>query len=133
MTKKKAANAWLVVETSQRSSKFSYPQFALELAGDRQLYGAVAENDWLAAADASGRLTRVARVLRIRSDLKTTTFYFARLRMVNTGSTLAAAGLPLPKAGSMTRLQWSDFVAALPNLTGGPIFPHPAIAAQSTA
>src|ERR1019366_4497230 len=78
-----------------------------------------------------GRVTRLARVLRNRSNLKTTSLYFDRLRMVNTGLTLAAAGLALPKAGSMTRLQWSDFVAALPNLTGGTLDEVPTIVDQA--
>ena len=77
----KAANAWLAVDPGSQSSKFPYPQFALELAGNRSLYAAVAEGDWLAAANASGGVTRIARVLRVRSDLKTTTFYFDRLQV----------------------------------------------------
>src|ERR1700683_2691251 len=115
----KAANAWLVVDPDPQGGNFPYPRFALELAGNRSLYTAVAEGDWLAAANASGGVTRIARVLRVRSDLKTTTLYFDRLQVENAGSNLAAAGLALPKAGPMFRLQWSDFVAALPKLTGG--------------
>src|ERR1700730_3921940 len=93
----KATNAWLIIDPGPENCKFPYPQFALELAGNRSLYTAVAEGDWLAAANASGGVTRVARILRVRSDLKTTTLYFDRLRSGNAGSTLSAAGLASPK------------------------------------
>ena len=42
-----AANAWLIVSAGQDSSEFPYPQFAIELDGERKLYAAVAEGDWL--------------------------------------------------------------------------------------
>ena len=96
---KRAANAWLVVEASRKSSEFPYPQFALELAGNRGPMRPSRKAIGWRLANASGGVTRVARVLRVRSDLKTTTFYFDRLRIVNAGSTLCAAGLALPKAG----------------------------------
>ncbi len=127
----KTANAWLGIEPVHQRGEFSYPQFAVELDGERKLYAAVAEGDWLAVASDSSGMTRVGRVLRVRSDLKTTTFYFDRLRVVATGSTLASAGLGLPKTGSMARLQWSDFVAALPKLTGATLDDVPLIGDQA--
>ena len=127
----KVANAWLVVEPDQSSCEFRLPHFAAELEGERKLYAAVAEGDWFLLANASGAVTRVARVLRIRSDLKTTVFYFDRLRSVDAGSTLGAAGLALPASGSLTRLQWSDFVAALLKLTGGGLDDVPLIGDQA--
>ena len=127
----KAANAWLVVEPKQPSEEFTYPQFAIELAGERKLYAAVVEGDWMLMGDASGQVTRVGRVLRVRSGLETMTFYFDRLQVVDTGSTVAAVDLALPASGSMTRLQWSDFVTALPKLTGGALDDVPLIGDQS--
>ena len=50
----KAANAWLLVNPGRQSSEFPYPQFAIELNGERKLYAAVAEGDWLVVAAASG-------------------------------------------------------------------------------
>ena len=70
----KAANAWLIIHPGPENYKFPYPQFALELAGDRSLYAAVARRRLAGSGDASGGVTRIARVLRVRSDLKTTTF-----------------------------------------------------------
>jgi hypothetical protein len=115
----KTANAWLILGIGLESSEFPYPQFAVELEGERKLYAAVTEGDWLVVANASGDVTRVGRVLRVRSDLAMTTIYFDRLLLVSDGTAVEAAGLTRPKMGSMARLQWSDFVAALPKLTGG--------------
>ena len=126
----KALNAWLVVEPD-RPSECSYAEFAIRLDGQRKLYAAVAEGDWLAVASASGRMTRVGRVLRARSDLETTIFYFDRLRATDAGSTVVAAGFALPASGSMSRLQWSDFVAALPKLTGATLDDVPLIDDQA--
>src|SRR5208337_5171070 len=93
----KAANAWLLVENSVRqSSVFNCPQFAIELVGEGKFYAAVADGDWLAVASASGVLKRIARVLRVRSDLEKTTFYFDRLQTVDDGTALGTIGLALP-------------------------------------
>jgi hypothetical protein len=114
----RVVNAWLVNEPGQKRPEFPYPQFAVILDGERKLYASVGEGDWIVLADISGNARRIGRVLRIRSDLKTTTLYFDRLQSIGAGSTLAAAGLAHPVTGSMTRLQWTDFIAAMPKLTG---------------
>ena len=126
-----AANAWLIVSAGQDSSEFPYPQFAIELDGERKLHAAVDEGDWVLLADASGDVTRVGRVLRVRSDLAKTTIYFDRLLSVGEGTALKAVGLALPETGSLTRLQWTDFVAALPKLTGGTLDEVPLISDQA--
>ena len=126
----KASNVWLVVKPDSPGGEFPYPQFAIELAGEGKLYSAVAEGDWLVVADASGDVTRFGRVLRIRSDLAKTTVYFDRLMTVVEGIALAAVGFALPETGSIRRLQWSDFVAASPKLTGGGLDDVPLICDQ---
>ena len=126
-----AMNAWLGKEPAQQSLGLPYPQFAVELGGEHKLYAAVVEGDWLLLADASGDVTRVGRVLRVRSDLNSTVVYFDRLWVATSGSTFAAAGFARPAAGSMTRLQWSDFVALLPKLTGGTLDDVPLIGDQA--
>jgi hypothetical protein len=130
VTTAKTANAWLVIEAALQRSEFAYPQFTAELDGERKLYAAVVEGDWILAADASGQVTRVGRVLRIRSDLGKTTLYLDRMLAVAEGSSVESAGLALPATGSVTRLQWSDFVAALPKLTGGTLDDVPLIGDQ---
>lgn len=127
---KKAANAWLVVDPSQ-SGEFTYPQFAIELDGERKFYAAVATGDWFVVADASGIVTRIARVLRIRSDLDRTLLYFDRLLILDEGAALETIGLALPATGSMTRVQWSDFVAAVPKLKGSTLDDVPLIGDQA--
>ena len=62
---RKAPNAWVVVEPDQSRNEFPCSQFAAELDGERKLYAAVAEGDWLLLANASGAVTRVGRVLRV--------------------------------------------------------------------
>jgi hypothetical protein len=121
-----APNAWLVVEPDGLSD----PQFTIELNGDGKVYTAVTEGDWLVVANATGKVTRMGRVLRGRSNLSKTTIYFDRL--LSLGDVAGApAGLAPPARGSMTRLQWSDFIAALPNLTGGGLDDIPLIGDQA--
>ena len=127
----KTANAWLLVDLGRGDGVFAYPQFAIELGRDRTFYSAVFEGDWLVVAASTGVVTRIGRVLRIRSELEKTTFYFDRLRSLDAGVTVAAAGLALPATGSMARLQWGDFVAALPKLTGGTLDDIPLIGDQA--
>lgn len=112
----KVMNAWLIVDSGLHSDELRYPTFAVELAGARLLHAAVNESDWILLVSASTVVTGVARVLRIRSDLERTTFYFDRATTVESGGTLGALGLALPGKNVTTRLQWSDFVATLPKL-----------------
>jgi Helicase conserved C-terminal domain len=127
----RTANAWLGKEPDRQCVEFPYPQFAVELSGERKLYTTLAEGDWLLLTDESGEATRLGCVLRVRSDLKSTVIYFDRLRAAATGSTLAAAGLAHSATSSMTRLQWSEFVAALPKLIGGALDDIPLIGDQA--
>jgi hypothetical protein len=52
------------------------------LKGERSLYQAIADDDWVLILNAAGHITRVGRVLRVRSDLDTTTIYFDRRCLV---------------------------------------------------
>ena len=127
----KVANAWLLLEPAQRQTEFPYPEFVVALLGERKLYAAIAAGDWILLADASGHVTRVACVMRIRSDLEKTTFYFDCLLTVDQSAALQIAGLTLPATGSAMRLQWSDFVEALPKLIGGTLDSVPLIGDQA--
>ena len=51
-----AANAWVVIDL-EKSGGGAFPcaQFAIELDGERKLYAAVAEGDWLVVAGCFGR------------------------------------------------------------------------------
>jgi len=121
----------MVVDPRAQEGGFPRLQFILELEGERKFYGAIAEGDWLLVAGSSGDVTGAGRILRVRSDIEKTILYFDRMRTVGAGSNLAEAGLALPAKGSMTRLQWSDFIAALPKLTGGGLDDIPLIGDQA--
>lgn len=128
---KKEANVWVLVNAGKQGGVFPYPQFAIELDEERKLYATVAEADWLVVTDVLGHVNRVGRVLRIRSDLAKTTIYFDRLATVGEGTPLATGGLELPATGSMARVQWSDFISALPKLIGGTLDDVPLIGDQA--
>jgi Helicase conserved C-terminal domain len=110
-----AVNAWSIVDAG-RTDEHRSPKYTVDLDGARFLHAALGEDDWVLLVSPSGAVTDVARILRIRSDLETTTLYFDRLASVDSGRTLATLGLTLPKTSATARLQWIDFAAALPKL-----------------
>ncbi len=83
------------------------------MKGDRSLYQAINEDDWVLVLDTNGAIVRAGRVLRIRSDLETTTIFFDR--MCAADAPVPAVGLSLtpPSSGSVGRISWDTFVAAL--------------------
>lgn len=97
-----AANAWLAIDTPGTL----FPSFTVSLPGERKLYAAIAIGDWLLLADPSGKVTRIGRVLRLRSDLENTVLYLDRLLEIAGGGTLASVGLTLSRSviGSRTEL-----------------------------
>src|SRR5215469_12459604 len=127
----KTANAWLCIETGQKVSEFPYPQFSAELKGDRGLYSGIDAGDWVLSADGSGTLTRVGRVLRLRSDSEKTTVYFDRLGVAQPDARLEGTSIPIPKASSITRLQWVDFTSVVQKSTGGTVDDVPLLSDQA--
>ncbi|MEO6080894.1 MAG: DISARM system helicase DrmA [Steroidobacteraceae bacterium] len=97
--------AWLAKEAT------SHGTFVVRLAGDR-IGSAVTPGHWVLVVDGSGAFKRVGRILRIRTDLESTTLYFDRLLAVKIAGSLAAIGLTLP-TGLVTRLRPEDLSAAL--------------------
>ncbi|MBU0791629.1 MAG: helicase, partial [Gammaproteobacteria bacterium] len=87
--------------------------YTLRLKGERSLYQAIADDDWVLTLNTAGRITRVGRVLRVRSDLETTTIYFDRTLEVDPAVPIGTTPLAPPATGSVGRIQWSDFVASL--------------------
>jgi hypothetical protein len=115
VSESKTANAWIAIDSG--AGKFPYPEFALELSGDRKLFSGIAEGDWIVIANASGKAARVGRLLRMRSDLQTTTIYFDRLLQIASAAPIDTAGFSMP-AGPIARVQWNVFVDELPKLAG---------------
>lgn len=74
------------------------------LNGERSAYSAVDERHWIVATEADGTLTRAGRILRIRSDLDSTTIYFDHVHTFRTSGTVSGLGLTLP-TGPIARLR----------------------------
>ncbi|MBO9460679.1 DISARM system helicase DrmA [Labrenzia sp. R5_0] len=110
-------NAWIIREPDHAHS-VSFSAYMTALPGDGRKLTAIAEGDGLIVADKDGNVLRVGRVLRLRSNLQETTVYFDRVAEGMAGASLSDAGLSSPASAGATRLQWDDFEAAVPKLTG---------------
>ena len=105
MTTASDALAWLAKEATP------FSPFVVRFDGDR-VGGAVASGHWVVVVDATGALKSVGRILRIRTDLETTTLYFDKLHAAKEAASLADLGLTLPQ-GNVTRLRPEDLSAVL--------------------
>ena len=116
-------NAWIAVDNGVGACRRFAP-YILALMGERALFQAIDEDDWVLVLSPAGDITRVGRVLRIRSDLVTTTLYFDRLLSVIEPVSIGITSLTLPTSGNVGRVQWTDFVEALPKAAySGPCRP----------
>lgn len=106
------ANAWIAVDHGLGTDRRLAP-YTLVLKGDRSLYQAIAEDDWVLVLNPAGEIVRTGRVLQIRSDLETTTVFFDRLSVADTPVPVASVSLAPPSSGNVGRIQWDEFVAAL--------------------
>jgi len=112
-TAAKQPNAWIAIE----NGPVIYPTLApytLRLNGERSLYQAIAEDDWVLILNTTGHITRVGRVLQVRSDLETTTIYFDRMLLVDPAASIGLISLTPPSSGCVGRIQWTDFLESLP-------------------
>ncbi|MBU9359841.1 DISARM system helicase DrmA [Burkholderia multivorans] len=109
----KRTNAWIAIDHGLGTDHRLAP-YILVLNGDQSLYQAIEEDDWVLVLNPAGGITRVGRVLRVRSDLETTTLYFDRMSAVTEPVSIGLTALTPPSSGSIVRVQWTDFVEALP-------------------
>lgn len=105
-------NAWIAVDCGLGTDRRLAP-YILVLKGDRSLYQALAEDDWVLVLNPAREIVRVGRVLRLRSDLETTTVFFDRLSVAETPVPVASVSLAPPSSGNVGRVHWDEFVAAL--------------------
>ena len=105
----KSSNAWIAIDHSLAADLTLAP-YTLRLKGERSLYQAIADDDWVLILHVAGHITRVGRVLRVRSDLETTTIYFDRMLSVDPAVPIGLTSLTPPSAGSVGRIQWTDFL-----------------------
>lgn len=107
-----SANAWIAVDHGLGTDRRLAP-YTLILKGGRSLYQGITENDWVLVLNPAEEIVRAGRVLRVRSNLETTTIFFDRLSVIDTPVPVARFSLAPPSSGSVGRIQWEDFVAAL--------------------
>jgi hypothetical protein len=123
-------NAWIAIDQGISTDPRLAP-YILVMNGGRSIYQAIADGDWVLILNTTGHITRVGCVLRIRSDLETTTIYFDKLLSVDPGVSLGNTTLSPPSSGSVGRVQWTDFVETLPKALNRTIAEVPTISDQA--
>ncbi len=126
----KTPNAWIAIDHGLAADLTLAP-YTSQLKGERSLYQALAEDDWLLILNTAGHITRVGRVLRVRSDLETTTIYFDRMLLVDPAVSIGLTSLTPPSSGSVGRIQWTDFLESLPKALHKTITEVPTIEDQA--
>lgn len=104
-------SAWIAVDHGLGTDRRLAP-YTLVLKGDRSLYQSIAEDDCVLMLNPTGEIVRAGRVLRLRSDLETTTIFFDRLSVADAPVPVASVSLAPPSSGNVGRIQWDEFVAA---------------------
>src|SRR5690554_702533 len=110
-------NAWIAIDHGLCTDRRLAP-YTLALKGDRSLYQAIAEDDWVLVLDVDGAVARAGRVLRVRSDLETTRIFFDRVCAAGASVPAASLSLTPPSSGSVGRISWETFVSALSKAFG---------------
>ena len=123
----KSPNVWFAIDRDRVKDPTLAP-YTLQLKGGRSLNQAIADDDWVLILDTTGHITRVGRILRIRSDLETTTIFFDRMLQLEPSVSIGMTSLRLPATGSSGRIQWTDFIAMLPSVLHKSIAEIPRIA-----
>jgi hypothetical protein len=125
-----ALNAWIAIDHGLGTDRGLAP-YILVLKGERSLYRAIAEDDWVLVLDAGGSVVRAGRVLRIRSDLESTTVFFDRLCAADAPVPATSLSLTSPSSGSIGRIPWESFAAALSRAFGHTVATVPVIEDQA--
>ncbi|OUS30679.1 helicase [Gammaproteobacteria bacterium 45_16_T64] len=121
LNKKKIPSAYIAIQV-QQVCDLPYSQYMIRLNGQKSLFQAINEGDWILVVDASQTVIGVGRVYRQRSDLNGTTLYFDKYQKAATPVTSS-----LPAKGQITRSEWTAFAEALSNLIGVPLSEIPRI------
>jgi hypothetical protein len=108
----KSLNAWVATDHGLDAGLAQAP-YTLRLKGERSQYQAVTDDDLVLILNTTGHVTRVGRVLRVRSDLETTTIYFDRILLVDPSVPIGLTSIAPPATGSVGRIQWADFLESL--------------------
>ncbi|MYB88501.1 MAG: helicase [Proteobacteria bacterium] len=124
------ASAWIAVDNDVGTER-RFASYILALMGERALFQAIKEDDWVLVLSPAGDIIRVGRVLQIRSDLVTTTLYFDRLFLTIEPVSIGITSLTPPTSGNIGRVQWTDFVEALSKALQKTITDVPAVEDQT--
>ncbi|MES1937486.1 DISARM system helicase DrmA [Salinisphaera hydrothermalis] len=106
------ANAWIAIDHGFGSDRRLAP-YTVVLKGERSLYQSIAEDDWVLVLNPAGYIVRAGRVLRVRSNLETTTVFFDRLATADAPVPFAKVSLTSPSPVNVGRIEWDRFIAAL--------------------
>jgi hypothetical protein len=104
--------AWIAIDHGLGTDPRLAP-YTLVLKGGLSQYQGMAEDDWLLVLNPGGEIVRAGRVLRVRSDLEATTLFFGRVSVADARVPVGSVSLAPPSSGSVGRIQWEEFVAAL--------------------
>ncbi|NHZ91045.1 helicase [Massilia sp. CCM 8733] len=126
----KSPNAWIAINQGL-GTDHRFGSYTLALEGDRSNYQAITEDDWVLILSTAGYITRVGRVLRIRSNLETTTIYFDRMLLADQAVSINLTSLAPPSSGGVGRIQWTDFLESLPKVLHKTIAEVPTIEDQT--
>lgn len=126
----KSTNAWIAIDhgiiTDPRLARYTLP-----LKGQKSLFQAIEDGDWVLVVNPQAEITRVGRVLRIRSNLETTTLFFDRMLFADPGILIGVTSLSPPASGNVGHVQWTDFVEAMPKALHKTIAEVPSIENQT--
>ncbi len=129
-TESRSPISWIAIDHGLASDLTQAP-YILRLTGERSLYQAIADDDWVLILNTAGHITRVGRVLRVRSDLEATTIYFDRMLLVDPAVSIGLTALTPPSSGNVGRIQWTDFLESLPKALHKTIVEVPTIKDQA--
>ena len=95
-----SSNAWIAIDHGLSSDPTLTP-YTLRLKGERSLYQAITDGDWVLILNAAGHIMRVGQVLRVRSDLETTTLYLDRVLLVDPVVSISLTSLNSPASAHL--------------------------------
>ncbi|HAX09972.1 MAG TPA: hypothetical protein DCX68_07990, partial [Marinobacter hydrocarbonoclasticus] len=75
-------NAWVAMDHGL-AIDCRVASYTLVLKGDRSLYQAIGENDWVVILSTSGEISRIGRVSGVRSSLVETRLYFDHVLLLD--------------------------------------------------
>lgn len=111
MTTNRSPSAYIAIQ--EYPAELPYAQYMLHLNGQKSLFQAVGEGDWVLVVDANHIVIGIGRVYRQRSNLKGITLYFDKYQKAESHISLS-----LPATGQISRSEWTAFAEAIPSLIG---------------